>query len=165
MDVLYTLSPNRLQFLEVGDPFLCEAVIEMLDRGTRLAFDLSYTPDCICISLSQVLLMFLDALSEPLVPYDLYRKVISVAYEGKAACLLVIGELPEPNRAIFKDLINYLQRHCAACRFQGSELTLLARIISSVVIKRETDESVSKQRAKAKFIKHLISPEDDNNKV
>ena len=39
---------------------LCDKIIEMLDRKEKLAFDLSYSPECVAITVAQVVLMFFD---------------------------------------------------------------------------------------------------------
>lgn len=162
LDVLRTMTSTKLQFFEMGDPLLGEKIIEMLDCGSRLAFDLCYSPECIVITVSQVLIMFLDALTEPLLPTEYYNDAIAVAYEGRAECQILIQKLPEPNRSMLLALIEYLQRHVAACRFQGQELTFLTRVLSSVIIKRKdnyrlSEESTNKLKAKSKFIKQLIN--------
>ena len=167
LDALSTMTPNKLQFFELGDPHLLDKIIEQLDCGQKLAFDLRYSPECIAITLSQILLMFLDALPESLIPTSFYPTCIAVAYEGRAACMHIIERLPMANKEMLSELVRYMQRHCAACQIQGPELTYLARIISAVLIKKYSgykrgkgeEESSGKFKAKAKFIKHLIGPD------
>jgi hypothetical protein len=163
IDVLLIYSRSKLLFFELGNPQLCDTIVEMLDKKEKLAFDLSYSPECIAITIAQVTLMFFDALPDPLLPSDQYDQFIKASYD-RSACFELINKLPALNRFIFQSFVlNYLKKHCEFCDLEGKNLSYLCRIISSVLIKpKETtkltkDEELRDLRHKARFIKQFLA--------
>ena len=163
IDVLQIYTPSNLLFFELGDPKLCDKIVEMLDRKEKLAFDLSYSPECISITIAQVILMFFDALPDPLVPSDQYSQFIKASYD-RNVCFELVNQLPALNRYIFETFVlNYLKRHCVSCGLEGRNLSYLCRIISSVLIKAKDSAKLAKEeelrdlRHKARFIKQFLA--------
>lgn len=165
MDILLIYSSSKFLFFELGDPMLCDKIIEMLDKKEKLAFDLSYSPDCVAITVAQVILMFFDALPDPLLPSDQYEQFIKASYD-RNMCVDLIKSLPSLNRSIFEIfVVEYLKKHCEACGFEGRNISYLSKIIASVLIKPKDIAKLSKEeelrdlRHKARFIKQfLVTP-------
>lgn len=165
LDILLTYSPTRFLFFELGDPMLCDKIIEMLDKKEKLAFALSYSPECVAITVAQVILMFFDALPDPLLSSDQYEQFIKASYD-RNMCIELVNKLPTLNRFVFEIFVKeYLKKHCEACGFEGRNISYLSKIISSVLIKPKDSIQLTKEeelrdlRHKARFIKQfLVAP-------
>jgi inositol polyphosphate 5-phosphatase INPP5B/F len=169
LDVMLIYTPSKFLFFELGDPMLCDKIIEMLDKKEKLAFDLSYSPDCVAITVAQVILMFFDALPDPLLPSERYEQFIKASYD-RNMCTELISNLPALNKFIFEIFVlDYLKKHCEACGLEGRNLSYLCRIVGSVLIKPKDSAKLGKEeelrdlRHKARFIKQFLVANPNNS--
>lgn len=147
-------------FLQPGLRNEIQKIRDKLDNGI---YELG---SCSVHSVAEAFLLFLEALSEPVIPYEFYYKSLDCS-NNFISCRNVVNEIPRVHKCVFKYIISFLREilnHAASNRLDGK---LLATIFGSILLREpmnETQNSSSYKkvnqpatdRKKATFIFHFL---------
>ncbi|XP_054164292.1 type II inositol 1,4,5-trisphosphate 5-phosphatase-like [Oppia nitens] len=114
-------------------------VRKWLDMGYVDKFNVSI------YSVAEALIIFLESLSEPVVPYNYYAR----ALEGSSnfiLCKQVVQEMPEHHRNVFYYLIAFLRELLRHSNTNKLDSKLLASIFGSVLLRSPINEGMGVER-------------------
>lgn len=93
-------------FIESGDPEHLNMLQDFLDAGESIPDTL--TSEVALYSVAEMLLCFLDALPEPVIPYDYYNAFIQT--EGRPSEIaLLLEAMPKAHVAMYKYLLHFIK--------------------------------------------------------
>jgi phosphatidylinositol-bisphosphatase len=163
VDYIYARGmSNEGVFKESGFPQEKQTIRERLDTGEPFDAGIENS-DTAVHSFGEVLLSFLEALAEPVVPSKFYRMCIE-ACASSQACVHIISKIPAVHFNTFHYIMAFLREFI---RYKESNLVEpdeLAIIFSRVLLRPPRNystkqaHSLSDQKAKALFIKHFLDP-------
>lgn len=136
-------------FLENSNSSEIDSIREKLDKGESLS---GYN----VLAVAEALLLFLQSLTESVIPLDFYEKSIAVS-GSKSAALNVVAKFPPVNFNCFNYLMAFLRE---LLRHQENKLTMdnLALIFSNILFKSTYgSNSIYEKKAKMSFIKIFLS--------
>lgn len=160
IDHLYKFGLTQEElFLQPGLRYEIQKIREKLDNGI---YELG---PCSVHSVAESFLRFLEALSEPVIPYEFYYKSLDCS-NNFISCRNVVNEIPHVHKCVFRYLISFLREilnHSSVNRLDGK---LLATIFGGILLREPvTDCQVSSykkvniqasERKKATFIFHFL---------
>ncbi|XP_015911155.1 type II inositol 1,4,5-trisphosphate 5-phosphatase [Parasteatoda tepidariorum] len=153
-------------FLQPGLRYELQKIRDKLDNGI---YELG---QCQIHSVAESFLLFLEALAEPVIPYEFYYKSLDCS-NNFISCRNVVNEIPRVHRSVFRYLISFLREilhHGTSNRLDGK---LLATIFGEILLREpvndsQTSTSVKKinqqaaERKKATFIFHFLMNDLDD---
>ncbi|TRY92372.1 hypothetical protein DNTS_012360 [Danionella cerebrum] len=114
-------------------------------------------------SVAEALLLFLDALPEPVIPFSFYQQCLE-SYSDINECKQIISMLPQCHKNVFNYLTAFLQemlRHSAHNRLDSS---VLVPIFSCLVLRSNAKQDLAEKRKVKEFFLHFLvqmPPEKD----
>lgn len=167
IDHLYKFGLTQEE-LFIQPALRCEIqkIRDKLDNGI---YDLG---PCSVHSVAEAFLLFLEALAEPVIPYEFYYKSLDCS-NNFISCRNVVNEIPHVHKSVFRYIISFLREilnHGAANRLDGK---LLATIFGSILLREPINESQNtssykkinmqaSERKKATFIFHFLMNDLDD---
>lgn len=85
-------------------------------------------------SVAEALLIFLEALPEPVVCYELYQRCLDCAHDSRL-CKQLISQLPRAHRNVFRYLMAFLKELLKHSHNNNLTATLLATLFASLLIR------------------------------
>ncbi|KAB7502216.1 Type II inositol 1,4,5-trisphosphate 5-phosphatase [Armadillidium nasatum] len=110
-------------------------------------------------SVAEAMLLFLESLAEPVIPFSFYEKALE-ATRNFSLCQAVIQELPDCHRNVFDYLINFQKELLKHSNMNGLDVKTLAHVFGIVLIRSPTStfksESSVTNKKKHTFIYHFL---------
>ncbi|XP_028418102.1 inositol polyphosphate 5-phosphatase OCRL-1-like [Dendronephthya gigantea] len=116
-------------------------------------------------SVAEALLLFLESLEEPVIPFKIYQKCLDCS-SNYTLCKQMVMTLPLSHQNVFRYLIEFMKELLSNSIYNGLEPKILATIFSTIMLRPppNTEPSTGKQLTKqaqsqkrTKFILHFIS--------
>ncbi|XP_068180463.1 type II inositol 1,4,5-trisphosphate 5-phosphatase [Antennarius striatus] len=107
-------------------------------------------------SVAEALLLFLDALPEPVVPYKFYQQCLE-SCSNASQCEKVISMLPQHHQNVFKYIAAFLRellKHSASNRL---DVSILVPIFSSLLLKSPSKQDLAEKRKTQEFFQHFLT--------
>lgn len=166
IDHLYKFGLTQEElFLQPGLRCEIQKIRDKLDNGI---YELG---SCSVHSVAEAFLLFLEALAEPVIPYEFYYKSLDCS-NNFISCRNVVNEIPRIHKCVFRYIISFLREilnHATSNRLDGK---LLATIFGSILLREPMNESQSSsykkinqpaaERKKATFIFHFLMNDLDD---
>ncbi|XP_053397394.1 inositol polyphosphate 5-phosphatase OCRL-like [Mercenaria mercenaria] len=123
-------------------------------------------------SVVEALVLFLDALAEPVIPYCLYETCLDCA-NNYLLCKQVVSKVPDCHRNVFKYLCAFLRQLLEEAKFNNLDIKYLAQMFGDVFLRpppvrmSNVSKNVRRQQArseemkKAAFLYHFLAHEYD----
>lgn len=113
-------------------------------------------------SVAEALLLFLEALPEPVIPYNLYQAALD-ATPNFSLCKAIISKLPDHHRTVFTYLIAFLKELLNHSNDNEHDIKTLAHIFGCILL-RESPNQLNERRVpkeaierkKQTFIHHFL---------
>lgn len=86
-------------------------------------------------SVAEALLLLLDALPEPVVPFTLYSQTLQVANQSPGACKAVLDQLPDHHRNVFTYLIAFMKELLVNKEENKLDAMTLAMVFGHILIR------------------------------
>uniref|UniRef100_A0A669PPD9 phosphoinositide 5-phosphatase n=1 Tax=Phasianus colchicus TaxID=9054 RepID=A0A669PPD9_PHACC len=94
-------------------------------------------------SVAEALLIFLEALPEPVICYELYQRCLDCSHDSRL-CRQVISQLPRCHRSVFRYLISFLRELLKYSEDNNVSATMIATLFTSLLL-RPPPNLMSKQ--------------------
>ncbi|GFS41274.1 type II inositol 1,4,5-trisphosphate 5-phosphatase [Nephila pilipes] len=161
IDHLYKFGLTQEElFLQPGLRCEIQKIRDKLDNGI---YELG---NCSVHSVAEAFLLFLEALAEPVVPYEFYYKCLDCS-NNFISCRNVVNEIPRVHRNVFRYLISFLREilnHSTMNKLDGK---LLATIFGGILLREPINDTrisssykkinqQATERKKATFIFHFL---------
>ncbi|KAM3612029.1 uncharacterized protein V6R79_001276 [Siganus canaliculatus] len=94
-------------------------------------------PDSLCgcnHSVAEALLIFLEALPEPVVCYELYQRCLDCAHDSRL-CKQLVSQLPRAHRNVFRYLLAFLKELLKHAHNNNLTASLIATLFASLLIR------------------------------
>ena len=85
-------------------------------------------------SVAEALLIFLEALPEPVICYELYQRCLDCSHDSRL-CRQVISELPRCHRSVFRYLISFLRELLKYSEDNNVSATTIATSFTSLLLR------------------------------
>jgi len=160
------LSKENL-FLQPGMRAEILEVRDWLDTGLPLD-----KPVVSIHSAAEALLIFLESLREPIIPYSLFTRCLECSH-NYLQCKQVVSQLPEHHRHVFDYLTAFLREVISHSAHNGIDPKILATLFCSLFLRDPPGTNVESglraktnqqllERKKASFIFHFLVNEPDD---
>ncbi|RWS08740.1 inositol polyphosphate 5-phosphatase OCRL-1-like protein [Dinothrombium tinctorium] len=116
-------------------------------------------------SIAEALLLFLEALAEPVVPFNFYHRALESS-NNFILCKQIISEINESHRHVFYHLIAFMRELLTHSNYNKLEQKLLATVFGEVMLRQSPEDQKSKtisvaakqstERKKQAFIHHFL---------
>ncbi|XP_053209515.1 inositol polyphosphate 5-phosphatase OCRL-like isoform X2 [Panonychus citri] len=138
-----------------------QIIREGLDKGSLEGFAASIH------SVAEALLIFLEALAEPLIPHSLYSRALE-NYHNFISCKQVINEMKDTHRRVFYYLISFMRELLRHSKYNNLDNKILASIFGDIVLRAPVNQSTNSskgahsnsiqeiEKKKAGFIHHFL---------
>uniref|UniRef100_A0AAQ6AGC6 phosphoinositide 5-phosphatase n=1 Tax=Amphiprion ocellaris TaxID=80972 RepID=A0AAQ6AGC6_AMPOC len=101
-------------------------------------------------SVAEALLLFLDALPEPVVPYSFYQQCLEY-------CSNVISMLPQCHKNVFNYLAAFLRELLKNSASNRLDVSILATIFASLLLRSSTKQDLAEKRKTQEFFQHFLA--------
>ncbi|XP_035223221.1 inositol polyphosphate 5-phosphatase OCRL-like [Stegodyphus dumicola] len=153
-------------FLQPGLRYEIEKIRDKLDSG------IYEFGSCSVHSVAEAFLLFLEALAEPVIPYEFYYKSLDCS-NNFISCRNVVNEIPRIHRSVFRYIVAFLREilnHGTLNRLDGK---LLATIFGGILLREPINDTQNSaaykkvnqqvtERKKATFIFHFLMNDFDD---
>ncbi|XP_048815278.1 inositol polyphosphate 5-phosphatase OCRL isoform X3 [Lagopus muta] len=85
-------------------------------------------------SVAEALLIFLEALPEPVICYELYQRCLDCSHDSRL-CRQVISQLPRCHRSVFRYLISFLRELLKYSEDNNVSATMIATLFTSLLLR------------------------------
>ncbi|XP_051999378.1 type II inositol 1,4,5-trisphosphate 5-phosphatase-like [Xyrauchen texanus] len=112
-------------------------------------------------SVAEALLLFLDALPEPVIPFSFYQQCLDCSSDS-SQCRQIISMLPLCHKNVFNYLLAFLQELLKHSAHNKVDVNILASVFAGLLLRSPTNQNI-KDKGKAKeFFHHFLfhSPSD-----
>ncbi|RWS22603.1 Type II inositol-1:4:5-trisphosphate 5-phosphatase-like protein, partial [Leptotrombidium deliense] len=106
-------------------------------------------------SIAEALLLFLEALSEPVVPFNFYHRALESS-NNFILCKQIISEINESHRHVFYHLIAFMRELLTHSNYNKLEQKLLATVFGEVMLRPPIEVQNSKTKALSSAAKQSI---------
>uniref|UniRef100_A0A3Q2XJN3 phosphoinositide 5-phosphatase n=1 Tax=Hippocampus comes TaxID=109280 RepID=A0A3Q2XJN3_HIPCM len=103
-------------------------------------------------SVAEALLLFLDALPEPVVPFAFYRQCLECCSDA------VVSALPQCHRNVFNYLAAFLRELLKNSASNRLDVTIVATIFASLLLRSPTKQDLAEKRKAREFFQHFLGP-------
>ncbi|XP_062421362.1 type II inositol 1,4,5-trisphosphate 5-phosphatase isoform X1 [Pungitius pungitius] len=107
-------------------------------------------------SAAEALLLFLDALPEPVVPYSFYQQCLE-SCSSASQCEKVISMLPQCHKNVFNYLAAFLREMLKNSASNRLDVNILATIFASLLLKSPTKQDLAEKRRTQEFFQHFLT--------
>ncbi|XP_013418974.1 inositol polyphosphate 5-phosphatase OCRL-1 [Lingula anatina] len=128
------------------------------------------TPDTMSGSVhsaAEALLMFLEALPEPVIPYDLYQPCLDSAIDFET-CKKILLHMPPAHHNVFVYIMAFLRELLKYKQVNGVDVGILAPLFGGVVLRPPPEGSNKRAKSqeyskRSQFVQHFLLNEYDCN--
>ncbi|XP_038145456.1 inositol polyphosphate 5-phosphatase OCRL isoform X2 [Cyprinodon tularosa] len=136
-----------------------QSIIDCLDTSIP-----EYLPGC-NHSVAEALLIFLEALPEPVVCYELYQRCLDSSHDSRL-CKQLISQLPRAHRNVFRYLVSFLKELLRHSNNNNLTASLIATLFASLLIRpppnvASRQSSQDRQKAINFILGFLMSGDED----
>ncbi|XP_077950606.1 type II inositol 1,4,5-trisphosphate 5-phosphatase isoform X2 [Gasterosteus aculeatus] len=107
-------------------------------------------------SAAEALLLFLDALPEPVVPYSFYQQCLE-SCSSASQCEKIISMLPQCHKNVFNYLAAFLRELLKNSASNRLDVSILATIFASLLLKSPTKQDLAEKRRSQEFFQHFLT--------
>ncbi|KAM7421252.1 hypothetical protein PAMA_015416 [Pampus argenteus] len=107
-------------------------------------------------SVAEALLLFLDALPEPVVPYAFYQQCLECC-SNASQCEKVISMLPQCHQNVFNYLAAFLRELLKNSVSNRLDVNILATIFASLLLKSPVKQDLAEKRKTQEFFQHFLT--------
>ncbi|XP_020565960.1 type II inositol 1,4,5-trisphosphate 5-phosphatase isoform X1 [Oryzias latipes] len=108
-------------------------------------------------SVAEALLLFLDALPEPVVPFSVYQQCLECS-SNESQCQRVISTLlPQCHRNVFNYLAAFLRELLKSSEINRLDVSILVTIFASLLLKSDTKQDLVEKRKTQEFFRHFLT--------
>lgn len=106
-------------------------------------------------SVAEALLLFLDALPEPVIPYSFYQQCLECCSNANQ-CVKVISMLPQCHQNVFNYLAAFLRELLKNSAHNHLDVTILTTIFASLLLRSRTKQDLAEKRKTQEFFQHFL---------
>ncbi|XP_059195702.1 type II inositol 1,4,5-trisphosphate 5-phosphatase isoform X2 [Centropristis striata] len=107
-------------------------------------------------SVAEALLLFLDALPEPVVPFSFYQQSLE-SCSNAPQCEKVISMLPQCHKNVFNYLAAFLRELLKNSASNRLDVNILATIFASLLLRSPSKQDLAEKRKTQEFFQHFLS--------
>ncbi|KAK2854754.1 hypothetical protein Q7C36_006623 [Tachysurus vachellii] len=109
-------------------------------------------------SVAEALLLFLDALPEPVIPYSMYQQCLECSYSS-SQCKQIISLLPQCHKNVFNYLTAFLRELLKNSAHNRLDSNILATIFAALMLRSPTKQDILEKRKAKEFFQHFLVQE------
>ncbi|XP_073727930.1 type II inositol 1,4,5-trisphosphate 5-phosphatase isoform X2 [Misgurnus anguillicaudatus] len=106
-------------------------------------------------SVAEALLLFLDALPEPVIPFSFYQQCLDSCSDS-AHCKQIIAMLPQCHKNVFNYLVAFLQELLKYSAHNRLDLSILAPVFAGLLLRSPTKQDLIEKRKAKEFFQHFL---------
>ncbi|KAI9524030.1 Type II inositol 1,4,5-trisphosphate 5-phosphatase, partial [Dissostichus eleginoides] len=107
-------------------------------------------------SVAEALLLFLDALPQPVVPFSFYQQCLE-SCSNSSQCEKIISMLPQCHKNVFNYLAAFLRELLKNSASNRLDVNILATIFASLLLKSPTKQDFAEKRKTQEFFQHFLA--------
>ncbi|KAK2844859.1 hypothetical protein Q5P01_011518 [Channa striata] len=107
-------------------------------------------------SVAEALLLFLDALPEPVVPYCYYQQCLESCSDA-SQCEKIISMLPQCHQNVFNYLAAFLRELLKNSASNRLDVSILVTIFASLLLRSRVKQDYAEKRKTQEFFQHFLS--------
>ncbi|KAK5921910.1 hypothetical protein CgunFtcFv8_019226 [Champsocephalus gunnari] len=107
-------------------------------------------------SVAEALLLFLDALPQPVVPFSFYQQCLE-SCSNASQCEKIISMLPQCHKNVFNYLAAFLRELLKNSASNRLDFNILATIFASLLLKSPTKQDFAEKRKTQEFFQHFLA--------
>ncbi|XP_036442524.1 type II inositol 1,4,5-trisphosphate 5-phosphatase isoform X2 [Colossoma macropomum] len=109
-------------------------------------------------SVAEALLLFLDALPEPVVPFSLYQQCLECSFNS-GQCKMIISMLPQCHKNVFNYVTAFLRELLKNSAHNRLDVNILATIFAALLLRSPTKQDIMEKRKTQEFFQHFLVQE------
>ncbi|XP_066538323.1 type II inositol 1,4,5-trisphosphate 5-phosphatase isoform X2 [Hoplias malabaricus] len=109
-------------------------------------------------SVAEALLLFLDALPEPVVPFSQYQQCLDCSFNS-SQCKMIISTLPQCHKNVFNYITAFLRELLKNSANNHLDVNILATIFAALLLRSPTKQDLTEKRKIKEFIQHFLVQE------
>ncbi|XP_029535842.2 type II inositol 1,4,5-trisphosphate 5-phosphatase-like isoform X2 [Oncorhynchus nerka] len=106
-------------------------------------------------SVAEALLIFLDALPEPVVPFSLYQQCLECC-SNTSQCKKVVSLLPQCHKNVFNYIAAFLRELLKHSTHNSLDVNILATIFAALLLRSPTKQDLAEKRKTQEFFQHFL---------
>ncbi|XP_045074758.1 type II inositol 1,4,5-trisphosphate 5-phosphatase isoform X1 [Coregonus clupeaformis] len=106
-------------------------------------------------SVAEALLLFLDALPEPVVPFSLYQQCLECC-SNTSQCKKVVSSLPRCHKNVFNYIAAFLRELLKHSTHNSLDVNILATIFAALLLRSPTKQDLAEKRKTQEFFEHFL---------
>uniref|UniRef100_A0A8C1R898 phosphoinositide 5-phosphatase n=1 Tax=Cyprinus carpio TaxID=7962 RepID=A0A8C1R898_CYPCA len=106
-------------------------------------------------SVAEALLLFLDALPDPVIPFSFYPQCLDCCSDS-SRCRQIISVLPQCHKNVFNYLIAFLQELLKHSAHNRLDVSILASIFAGLLLRSPTKQDLTEKRKVKEFVQHFL---------
>uniref|UniRef100_A0A673N6L8 phosphoinositide 5-phosphatase n=1 Tax=Sinocyclocheilus rhinocerous TaxID=307959 RepID=A0A673N6L8_9TELE len=106
-------------------------------------------------SVAEALLLFLDALPEPVIPFSFYPQCLDSCSDS-SQCRQIISVLPQCHKNVFNYLTAFLQELLKHSAHNRLDVNILAPIFAGLLLRSPTKQDLTEKRKVKEFFQHFL---------
>uniref|UniRef100_A0A673X3N5 phosphoinositide 5-phosphatase n=1 Tax=Salmo trutta TaxID=8032 RepID=A0A673X3N5_SALTR len=106
-------------------------------------------------SVAEALLLFLDALPEPVVPFSLYQQCLECC-SNTSQCKKVVSLLPQCHKNVFNYIAAFLRELLKHSTHNSLDVHILASIFAALLLRSPTKQDLAEKRKTQEFFQHFL---------
>ncbi|XP_015230889.1 PREDICTED: type II inositol 1,4,5-trisphosphate 5-phosphatase isoform X1 [Cyprinodon variegatus] len=107
-------------------------------------------------SVAEALLLFLDALPEPVIPFSFYQQCLECCSSG-AQCEKIVSMLPQCHKNVFSYLAAFLRELLKNSASNGLDVSILVTIFASLLLKSPKKQDLAEKTKTQEFFQHFLN--------
>ncbi|KAI4812022.1 hypothetical protein KUCAC02_014879 [Chaenocephalus aceratus] len=107
-------------------------------------------------SVAEALLLFLDALPQPVVPFSFYQQCLE-SCSNASQCEKIISMLPQCHKNVFNYLAAFLRELLKNSASNRLDVNILATIFASLLLKSPRKQDFAEKRKTQEFFQHFLA--------
>ncbi|KAL6488739.1 hypothetical protein MHYP_G00024800 [Metynnis hypsauchen] len=109
-------------------------------------------------SVAEALLLFLDALPEPVIPFSFYQQCLEYCYTS-SQCKMIISMLPQCHKNVFNYITAFLRELLKNSAHNRLDVNILATIFAALLLRSPTKQDIMEKRKTQEFFQHFLVQE------
>ncbi|XP_056331118.1 type II inositol 1,4,5-trisphosphate 5-phosphatase [Danio aesculapii] len=106
-------------------------------------------------SVAEALLLFLDALPEPVIPFSFYQQCLDCCSDS-IHCRQIISMLPQCHKNVFNYLTAFLQELLRHSAYNRLDVNVVAPIFAGLLLRSPDKQDINEKRKVKEFFQHFL---------
>ncbi|XP_017206941.1 type II inositol 1,4,5-trisphosphate 5-phosphatase isoform X3 [Danio rerio] len=106
-------------------------------------------------SVAEALLLFLDALPEPVIPFSFYQQCLDCCSDS-SHCRQIISMLPQCHKNVFNYLTAFLQELLRHSAYNRLDVNVVAPIFAGLLLRSPDKQDINEKRKVKEFFQHFL---------